>query len=417
MKSIKLKLFLLAGTCLFFFSCVSKTLIRDTEYDPVYRTLSKQSAADEALLVFPNKEENGFITTFEKTWIKFWTSPQKLSAEEIKKVQKLSDQIEQRKFVSISHEASVFLVGESEDGYIPSEHEIISLHLFLAMLYLDVNNIDNAHVELKRAIEYLANNPEGKETTFDDPAIRVWLASLWRAVGDFNSADVDLRKAMALSGNQAMQSLIDSRKQNIHLLMLGTGPKINWTNDAKQFFFDYRLNSTEPAKKDFIFSTKNWYDWHQNRNTKIRERLLSSHYMINSLGQQTSRLSQKSAGLAVTGLMYTVAAGIFVGGVYLALQVRDPEAVKNIIYLGGLLGAWVVAEAKSFNDKVDVHLEKSKQTEADSLKMYRMIRFLPSQIQYIDENLNRSGTAPAYKGYRKMLGVGNNQVEFIWNPE
>lgn len=129
-------------------------------------------------------------------WIKFWTSTDKLTFNEIDSVQKLADQIEARKFVSISHEASIFLVGESEDGYIPSEHEIISLHLFLAMLYLDVQNFESAHVELKRAIEYLAANPDGKETTFDDPAIRIWLASLWQSLGDKNSADVDLRKAM-----------------------------------------------------------------------------------------------------------------------------------------------------------------------------------------------------------------------------
>jgi hypothetical protein len=417
MNFIKLKHFLLAITCLFTFSCVSKTLIRDAEYEPVYRTLSKQDAADEALIVFPQKEKDGFITTFEKTWIKFWVQKEKLSADEIKDVQNLSDQIEQRKFVSISHEASVFLVGESEDGYIPSEHEIISLHLFLAMLYLDTANVDSAHVELKRAIEYLANNPDGKETTFDDAAIRVWLASLWEALGDRNASDVDLRKAMELSGNKAMQSLIDIQQRKTHLIMMGSGPKTKWNSDGQNFVFEYQLGEKDVSEKNYIFTTKNWYSWHQSRNTKIRDRLLSSHYMINSLGQQTSRLSQKGAGLAISGLMYTAALGVFVGGIYVAFQTGDPKAAETIIELAGLLALGIGAQAKNLNDKVTFHVEESKQEEAESLKMYRMIRFLPSEIQYVDENLNKSLKGKVYKGFRKLLGVGNNQVEFIWNPE
>lgn len=417
MKLLKLKLFLLFAAGLFTFSCANKTLIRDSEYDPVYRALSKQDTATEALFVFPEKEKNGFITTFEKAWIKFWTSSEKLSTDEIKSVQKLADQIEARKFVSISHEASIFLVGESEDGYIPSEHEIISLHLFLAMLYLDTQNTDAAHVELKRAIEYLANNPDGKETSFDDPAIRIWLASLWQAIGDKNSADVDLRKAMELSQNLSIQRLIDSSKPKIILLMNGLGPKTQWSTSADQMFFQYNLNPQETESSAYIFTTNKWYTWHQNRNTKIREQLLLSHYMANSLGNKTSRLSQKGAGLAASGLMYTAAAGVFLGGIYVALQVHDAEAAKNVVYLAGAIGAWIASKAQDLNYKVDAHIEAAKTKETDSLKMYRMIRFLPSQIQYIDENLNKLSKPINFKGFRKTLGVENNQVEFIWNPE
>lgn len=409
---VRICLYLFA--CLFLASCANKTLIRDSEYQPVYSTLEK-NYPDEALLVFPQKEENGFITTFEKAWIKFW-SGEKFSESDIKKVQALSDQIEKRKFVSISYEASVFLVGESEDGYIPSEHEIISLHLFLAMLYLDQNNTDPAHVELKRAIEYLANNPEGKETTFDDAAIRIWLASLWEAIGDRNASDVDLRKAMELSGNKSIEKLIRPQKRKIHLLMNGLGPRTNWSGSGQTFYFEYKLKPETTSENDFIFSTRNWYEWHQSRNTKIRERLLSSHYMANSLGHKTSRVTQKTAGLAFTGVMYTAAVGVFLGGLYLAAQYGgvDPE---SIVYLAGGLAAGIVGLADDLRINVDKKIEASKSNEAESLKVYRMIRFLPSQIQYIDENLNTKAKGKTYKGFRKMLGTGHNQVEFIWNPE
>lgn len=61
MKSLTLKLFLLALACLFACSCVNKTLIRDSEYQPVYHALRTRESK-EALNIFPTKERNGFIT-------------------------------------------------------------------------------------------------------------------------------------------------------------------------------------------------------------------------------------------------------------------------------------------------------------------------------------------------------------------
>ena len=409
---LTLRTFLLVAAFLFSAGCANKTLIRDSEYQPVYRTLEKHHA-NEALLVFPQKEKDGFITTFEKAWIKFWNG-ERISDQDINAVQKLSDQIEKRKFVSISYEASVFLVGESEDGYIPSEHEIISLHLFLAMLYLEQKKPESAHVELKRAVEYLGNNPDGKETTFDDAAIRIWLASLWEAMGDRNSSNVDLRKAMALSGNNQLAKAIDSRDRKIQLIMSGMGPRTNWSASGQSFFFEYKLVPTETKTNDLIFSTRNWYDWHQNRNTKIRERLLSSHYMANSLGKQTSRITQKTAGYAMTGAMYVAAGGVLVGGFYLLAQLGPNSG--ELIKVFAALALWIATKAESFQGSVDRHIEKTRLADIEEFKTYRMIRFLPSSIEYVDENLAKS-KSNSVRGYRKTLGAGDNQVEFIWNPE
>lgn len=283
--------------------------------------------------------------------------------------------------------ANKTLVGESEDGYIPSEHEIISLHLFLSMIYLDRKNPESAHVEPKRAIEYLANNPDGKETTFDDAAIRIWLAGLWEAIGDRNSSDVDLRKAMELSSNSSIEKLLLQNKRKVKIIFQGLGPRTNWSNSGQTFLFDYHLGKYGQPKNEFEFSTRNWYDWHQNRNTKIRESLTTSHYMANSLGYKTSRFSQRTVGLTGAGIMYTAGAA-----------------------------GWLALEAENFYKKVDTRIEESKRNEVELLKIYRMIRFLPSSIEYVDENLAKS-KSNSVRGYRKTLGAGDNQVEFIWNPE
>ena len=416
---LTLRTFLLVMVFLFSASCANKTLIRDSEYQPVYRTLEKGSV-EESLLVFPKKEEDGFITTFEKTWIKFWGG-EKLSDDDVKKVQALSTQIDQRKFVSISNEASIFLVGESEDGYIPSEHEIISLHLFLSMIYLDRKNPESAHVELKRAIEYLANNPDGKETTFDDAAIRIWLAGLWEAIGDRNASDVDLRKAMELSGNKLVEKLISQNKRKVQIIFKGLGPRTNWTDSGLSFFFDYHLGTYGAPKNDYEFSTRKWYDWHQNRNTKIRESLLSSHYMTVALKDNSSNISKKTVGVAATSTLLLTSVAVVVGGVYLGSQMiasgaGDAKTLEALFYLTVGAAYWLVEKSASVTSFVDKEIADSKQAQAELRKTYRMIRFLPTIIEYVDENLAKSESNPV-RGYRKTLGAGDNRVEFIWNPE
>ncbi len=406
---VRLCLYLI--TCLFFASCANKTLIRDSEYQPVYQALQKQNAS-EALLNFPDKEQSGFITTFEKAWIQFWTSSEKFSDLDIQVIQNLSDEIEKRKFVSISHEATVFLVGESEDGYIPSEHEIISLHLFLAMLYLDKNKIDPAHVELKRAIEYLANNPEGKQTTFDDPAIRVWLAALWEAIGNRNESDVDLRKAMQLS-EENLSPFVENKNRRVHLLMSGTGPQTEWSDNGETVLFKF----AQPIEHPHSFVTNSWYQWHKKRNTNIRDTLLKSHYMTMALGHKTSNLSKKTAGIAASAALFAGAIVVVAAGVYTAIQIGgSSEALEGLFYVTLAGASWFVEKGEDVTKYVDKKVEESKQDQADLRKSYRMIRFLPSQIEYIDENLAKAKPR-YYSGYRKTIGTGHNQVEFIWNPE
>lgn len=220
-----------------------------------------------------------------------------------------------------------------------------------------------------------------------------------------------------LSKNMSIQRLIDVKNPKVLLLMRGVGPKTEWSTTADHMFFKYNLPESSFKSNDFLFATNNWYYWDQNRNTKIRTKLLSSHYMISSLGNKTSHITQKGANLAAVGVMYTAAAGLFLGGIYAAIQVQDPETAKNIVYLTGGLGLWIIAKAQDFKYAFEARLEAKKAREIDDLKLYRMIRFLPSQIQYVDKNLNKFDASKNNNGFRKKLGKGDNQVEFIRNPE
>lgn len=88
---------------------------------------------EEALQELPKKETGGFITTLEKNWIGFWDGRSNPEA-----LKKLSHSFDQRKYISVSREASYFFFQESEEGYIPAEHEMVVLHLVTAMSFYKV---------------------------------------------------------------------------------------------------------------------------------------------------------------------------------------------------------------------------------------------------------------------------------------
>ncbi len=169
-------LFISVLSVLGFSGCASKTLIRDSEYQPTYKAL-EQSDFKEAVRVYPEqKEKNGFITTFEKNWLKFWNpEADKKDADKknsIAELQRISSQLDERQLTRVSYETSVFFVGESEDGYMPSEHEMVALKLLLAMYYIQENKKTEASVEMRKAVDLL-NRVTEKGTTFDDPALRL----------------------------------------------------------------------------------------------------------------------------------------------------------------------------------------------------------------------------------------------------
>ena len=100
--------------------------------------------------------------------------------------------------VSISDEITALSFSEKVDRYYPSEHEAILTHLILGMYYLKSPEPDKVKVELRRAARYLEANYDTDRKHFDSSSLRIWLASMWSAVGEWKTAQVDLKVALKL---------------------------------------------------------------------------------------------------------------------------------------------------------------------------------------------------------------------------
>jgi hypothetical protein len=121
-------------------ACTSGSLLRDKDYEFSQAAYS-QGEMKGAIEEFPEKEQSGFITTIEKSWLKFWANePQ---AEELIHIAK---SIDERKVIKVSREAKTFFLRESADGYIPSEHEVVILHLLASLSFSEKGQWEAARV-------------------------------------------------------------------------------------------------------------------------------------------------------------------------------------------------------------------------------------------------------------------------------
>lgn len=378
-------------------ACSHGQLIQDREYRNSEKLFASHQY-DHVLFAYPQwKEKNGFITSFEKIWISFWQDHQFISTTPLSETQQaharvriqellhLVAQIEERKIIKISTETAVFLMGEAEDGYIPSEHEILILYLFTAMNYIDVQSPQEARIYLRKAADFFDGNPEGKKDKFDDPALRLWLASLWSQLGEFDFAEVNLRVAYQLQPNvQVRQWLSDHRNVVFGLQFNGHGAEPQWNSNGE--FVGFRFDLVQIPFEDAAYRTESWYQWHLHRNTALREKLIKSNYMLNYLGLQSERGLKKTSAVLMSAPIYILSAAVLVGGVSLVVYAAAQSGGGASEGFGYLL-AGVVALAKVFYngasevyDAINTTADRDYERQLAQLKIYRMFRFLPAAV-------------------------------------
>lgn len=361
-------------------ACSSTRIIRDDEYHTSQKYFEDKNFSS-ALDAFPRKEKNGFITTLEKNWIRLWD--RQANSEELRKI---SLDLDERKVVKVSQEASTFFLRETEEGYFPSEHEVIILHLVTAMAFLDQSDFKTARIEVKKAAEVLQQNYNEKEEMFDDPALRLWLAALWASVGEWSEAQVDFRRIYELTKNKEALRLAESTKApaELNLVLSGTDVKLDWPRTSTQPSFI--LPQRTIPHSELQFSTMAWYDWHSKRNFELRETLLKSNYMAQYTGIKTRSTSLKAAGAFAGGIIIltgVVVAAVIIGGViYLAASTTGGggDAVGYVAGGGVMLGSAIAGEGKSIAGKAFKQADEDEVSDFKNLQAYRMVRFLPQRI-------------------------------------
>ena len=386
-------------------ACTSSTILRDKDYQ-IPLNAFKAGETKAAIENFPKLEDGGFITTVEKSWLGVWNGS--VGDEQLKQIEKQTKTFDERKFVSVTREAGVFLTQESEEGYVPAEYEVVVLHLTAAMAYMQLGKWEDAEVEARRAGFYLQNPFNQNQIHFDDPALRIWLAGVWAALGDWNAAQVDLRRAAELSGDKKLAKLAaeDRAPKDLTVEFSGVAPELKWIEG--QLAPEFLVDDKKPAGHEAGFDTRAWFQRHTQRNTAIRDVLLKSNYMSQYLSIKTVTAAQR--GGAATMAIVVGTAGVVVGlaivgaTIYVLAQggAGTGDGAGQLLAIGFAV-AWGSAKwAMDWNKELQAGLTKDEQAVLTDLRAYRLVRFMPQWIS-LDLKAPKVQLASNYDDRRKII--------------
>jgi uncharacterized protein len=104
--------------------------------------------------------------------------------------------------ISLSREALSLITSDRALAYVPGRTERLMIHYLAALNYLDAGNVDGAAVEARR-IEALLDQAQADvgrgERSRDHQFLHYFAAMVFEAAGDWNAADVALRRAGPLA--------------------------------------------------------------------------------------------------------------------------------------------------------------------------------------------------------------------------
>ena len=344
-----------------------------------------------SVLKLPEKESGGFVSSVEKLWLNLINkTPDLGDAKEV------GSALSERTTLSISREAKSYFYKESEDGYFPAEHEAILLHILSGFTFAAQGKRREATIEARKAAFYLQNE-YGSETPFDDPALRLWLGSLWLYCGEWQHARVDFRVAASLSEKYAYLKNIadsDTPPKSVSLVLAGSGPQIYWAPSMKadvvsglqsvKFKSNYvseglSLISSDGKTRNVVPSglpTISWYDRHQERDHVIRKVLQQSRYTVEATGAATLAATTQAAG---TALAIAIGATGIAGGV--AILVYTADALNDLAaYLAILVGASGVFLGKEVYQGSSKAAKRILEAGLSPVSFYRYVRFLPDYV-------------------------------------
>jgi hypothetical protein len=356
-----------------------------------------------ALGEFPGKERDGFVTTVERLWLNLLNR-----TPDISDAVRVGATLEERKTLRITREAKSYFYQETEDGYYPAEHEAVLLHILTGFTFAAAGQQAEAAIEARRASFYLQNE-FGSSVPFDDPALRLWLGTLWLYCGDWQHARVDFRVAARLSKDYAFLATVADREQppeRVALLLTGSGPQPVWKPELRtnvagglqklDFVTSYERQQWRFADKqgEMIpagISTSPWYDRHQERDHVIRQTLDGSRYMMEAAGTATAVGAVRVVSLGVSVALITLGIVGGAGIMYYALLSGSDKAVEAGFYIGlavAMVGAAAGIKVYKVTDKAaDTVIE----TTLSPAEYYRFVRYLPDYVHFAVPDSAQSG--------------------------
>ena len=365
------------------------TYLTAAHYRASVSALSSNSP-QQALAQFPTGENGRFITDMEKVYLNILQGN-----PEIDVLREHAVSIDRRARYEVSEDLKAFFYADTPEGYYPSEHEIIWMHILLGWGYAMRGDMASARVEARR-VGWLLDSPWSEEGHFDDPMLRILAASLWAMAGEWEDAAVDLRRAARLDESLLWaQTLGDAAQQPRHLVLVlgGIGPAPCW--NPKQDYnllrglrhIEFKPQGVRRAVELTDRSGRNvpvfrspdssyWYVRHWQRNNAIRELVEDSRY-----GHTVLLSSARFAGMIGAGTVVGVSAGTLILGAgagitYLSAEAGSGEGVLLglAVMLAGPVYAYDLIRSTASESVGDLR------QDLDVSGRYRFVRFLPEYV-------------------------------------
>jgi hypothetical protein len=367
--------------------CSQNSLLARQDYQNSQRFFL-QGYADDALLNFPRKAEEGtFITAMEKGYLSLIQGK-----PQIKGLQEQAEILEKRVRYHVSREARTFFYVQTPEDYFASEHEVIWLHFLLSWGYSLQEKYSEACVEARIASSLLSL-PWSPAGHFDDPAMRLFLSGLWAMCGEWHEAQVDLRAAWFMDNSLTWAKELAERSEpppHLFLVLGGPGPEpvwepeltINPLRSERKISFKLRgrkspLSITDRGGVAIVPHLSpdagKWYERHLARESELHEMIQDSVY-----GQKMAVSGALAGGeIAVTS------------GLGLAVGIGGTALGGAVIYFGNSADAFkfgLIIAAASIKEGVRISREgymnstRRLKQELDPTPGYRFVRYFPEYL-------------------------------------
>jgi hypothetical protein len=376
---------LFAGT-----GCTQTVLLTRHDYEKS-QTDFVQGDVNDALMDLPKGAEKGtFINAMESGYLNLIRG-----RSDIKPLQKQAQILENRVRYHVSREAKTFFYLQTPEDYYASEHEVIWLHLLLSWDYSLKGQYESACVEARIAGSLLSL-PWSPVGHFDDPTMRLILASLWTMCGEWREAQVDLRAAWVMDNSLTWAKELANRNlapAHLFVVLGGPGPEPIWSPEftlnplrsERKVSFKLRGEKSTLGLADIsgtVIQThlspdaSNWYARHVARESELHELISDSAYggkaAVSGAVAAAKITSSTGAGLAL-GL-----GGSVVGAAVLYLGAKSNS--DTLMGLGiGIAGAsikrgWEISKLGYAESTSELS------QKLDPSENYRFVRFLPEYL-------------------------------------
>jgi len=350
-----------------------------------------QGNADDAYLDFPRQAEVGdFITSMEKAYLNLIQGKPQL-----KLLQKQVDELENRVRYHVSREAKTFFYLQTPEDYYASEHEIIWMHFLLSWAYSLQGKYEHACVEA-RVASSLLSLPWSPAGHFDDPTMRLFLASLWTMCGEWHEAQVDLRAAWIMDNRLNWARELADRESapaNLFLILGGPGPEAVWTPEMKinplrsnrQISFKLRGQQSGLTIIDhdglILLSKRSpdasrWYERHLERESELHELILDSAFggKASTSGAIASSKIAAKTGLGLLVGISGTAVGLAITNT--GLKSDSEDAVRYGLVTAAASITWGI---KFISEGYKASVNEFK-IDVDPSIYYRFVRYLPEYL-------------------------------------